>query len=380
MKIIYIANARIPTEKAHGVQIMKMCEAYAANGAEVTLVAPKKGKNAITEDAFSYYGIKPTFAIRTLPSIDFIDRFPLSFLVQSITFAISAFFYAMSQPKDRIILSREAFPTLWLAWAGRRTVYEMHDFPQAHLGTYRSLYRATSRIVTTSAWARDNSISKFGIDRRKIMHYPNGVDLSEFDISASKEEARAKLGLDGIKRMALYCGHLYDWKGAHILAEAAALLPKDVSAVFVGGTDEDISAFRTRYSSDNVRILGRKPHSSIPLYLKAADALVIPNIPSIPHSIYSTSPIKLFEYMASRRPIVASDLPSLREMLSERDAILVPPGDQKALADAIIKAVDDGRASTVLAEQAYHDVQRWTWSKRAAAILEFISKDVRLER
>ena len=70
-KLVYIANARIPTEKAHGIQIMKMCEAFSAQVVDVELVLPRR-LNRIKENPFDYYGVKKNFKITKLPTIDFI--------------------------------------------------------------------------------------------------------------------------------------------------------------------------------------------------------------------------------------------------------------------------------------------------------------------
>ena len=80
MKIIYIANARIPTEKAHGVQIMKMCQAFAKIGNKVTLVLPRR-RNPIIADPFEYYVVSQSFNIIKLPTIDLVFLGKIGFLI-----------------------------------------------------------------------------------------------------------------------------------------------------------------------------------------------------------------------------------------------------------------------------------------------------------
>ena len=63
-KIIYLANVRLPTEKAHGIQIVKMCEAFAGLGLEVELVVPNR-LNSIQDDIFDYYGVKKNFVLKS---------------------------------------------------------------------------------------------------------------------------------------------------------------------------------------------------------------------------------------------------------------------------------------------------------------------------
>ena len=88
-KIIYITDARLPTEKAHGLQIMKTCEALVRAGNSLTLVTPRR-RNSITTDLFSYYKITHSFPVRRLLTLDLIPFGRIGFLVQVCTFALVA--------------------------------------------------------------------------------------------------------------------------------------------------------------------------------------------------------------------------------------------------------------------------------------------------
>jgi SAM-dependent methyltransferase len=176
----------------------------------------------------------------------------------------------------------------------------------------------------------------------------------------------------------LYAGHLYVWKGVDVLAKAAALLPDNARVIFVGGIDHDIRAFRERFANGEneiaakIVVAGRRPHELIPYYLKAADVLVLPNSARRDISRLYTSPLKLFEYMASGTPIVASDLPSIREILNENNSVLCAPDNPVVLAATISKILNDGGLSAKISVQALSDVIEHTWDKRAAAIVDFI--------
>jgi glycosyltransferase involved in cell wall biosynthesis len=110
----------------------------------------------------------------------------------------------------------------------------------------------------------------------------------------------------------------------------------------------------------------------VALYQKAGDILLMP-FPDIEHYAFYMSPLKMFEYMASRRPIVASDLPSIREILNENNAVLVKPGDCRDLAVNLRKVIIDKALGDNLAQQAFKDAQEYSWEKRAAKILDFIN-------
>ena len=143
--------------------------------------------------------------------------------------------------------------------------------------------------------------------------------------------------------------------------------------VFVGGTAEDIKEFKKEAEGlDNVLILGHKPHREIPYFLKAADVLVLPNKTGERLSEKYTSPLKLFEYMASGRPLVASDLSSLREILSEETAILVKSNDPRALAEGLRRALMDMELAESMAKRALDMVQQYSWHRRATSIINFL--------
>ena len=105
--------------------------------------------------------------------------------------------------------------------------------------------------------------------------------------------------------------------------------------------------------------------------MKAADVLVIP-FPNKPHYAFYASPLKLFEYMASGRPIIASDLPALREVLNDKNALFFRPEDTTDLARAVKMLKSSPMLGYHLSRQALADVKEYTWGKRAKKILEFI--------
>ena len=175
--------------------------------------------------------------------------------------------------------------------------------------------------------------------------------------------------------MICYTGHLFAWKGVYILAESVKYLPAECLVYIVGGMETDILAlqhFITQQHLQNIMVTGYVPYRDVPLYLGAADVLVLPNVSTVKISQEYTSPLKLFEYMGARRPIVASDLPSICEVLHhEANAYLVPPDNPRLLAEGILRLLHDPGLAEHLAKTAYAEVQEYTWEKRAANISEF---------
>jgi len=254
-------------------------------------------------------------------------------------------------------------------------IYEVHDMPRDYFDKV-ALYvlRLVPFILITVTRTLAQDISKVsGIPLGKILVLPDGVDSEKFDIDLSKSEARKNIGYTDAKKLIVYTGNPYPWKGVFVLLEAAKLLP-DTSVYFVGGKMEEVEALRKAAGrAENVTIIPYVSHDKVPLYLKAADVLVVPNSATYRMSELYTSPLKLFEYMASLRPIVASALPSIKEILTDREnAYLVPADNAKELATGIQTALSDGGQEDIV-NKAYTDAKMYTWDNRISVIMENIN-------
>lgn len=374
MKIDYIANVRMPTEKAHGVQIVKMCEAWGAEH-KVTLWAPTRF-NHIKTDPFDFYGVRRCFIIKKVLSLDFLPLGNIlgkaAFWIQNISFAASVAL-AVFFRKSGVIFSRDFWSAYFLSFLGKNAVYEIHDSPNRHFITRRA-FKKIKKFIATNNFKAEELMNTFGVQKERILVAPNGVDLNFFNTHKTKEECRAAAGLPKDKKIILYSGHLYSWKGADVLLEAA-LSSEDADKlfVFVGGTDEDVLKFRSRAGfRENILILGHQEYKKIPYYLGAADILVLPNTAKERISLKETSPIKLFEYMAVGRPIAASDLPSIREVAGEKNVVFFRPDDAADLAAKITMILSDYDTYLKMAEEAKKSVGRYSWGARAETILSFV--------
>jgi len=214
----------------------------------------------------------------------------------------------------------------------------------------------------------------FKIKQDKILYEPNAIDLNELDLPVNRVMARQYLSLPLDKKIVVYTGHLYYWKGVDTLADAAKLLPDDYLVYFVGGTDADIVNFKNKYGKINGVILaGYRAHMEIPYWQKSADVLILPNTAKEKISYYYTSPMKMFEYMASGTPIVATNIQSTTEILNNDNSLLVEPDSPIKLAEVIQQAVRDTDLAKKISKKAYLDVQKHTWNKRAQRIYQFIT-------
>ena len=211
---------------------------------------------------------------------------------------------------------------------------------------------------------------------------PDGVNLEKFDVEFSQEEARKTLGLPPHVKLIGYVGAFRTIgmeKGIDIAIHSMKILPeKDSILVLVGGHTGDIEFYKKLVKAldivDRVIFVGRVSFSLVPLYLRAFDVLLAP-FPENEHYSYYMSPMKIFEYMAAKKPIISTNLPSLRDIIGNGEAILVAPGSAKELSSAINKVLTDTDLSGNLANKAYNRALSFTWYDRAKNISDSIKKN-----
>jgi len=368
MRIVYVANNRLPTEKAHGLQIVQMCDAFASLGHDVTLVLPNR-KNPITEDIFTYYDLERRFKVVTIPVIDAVGFGKIGFFLTASMFTKFASLRYLFKKID-LFFTRDEIVAASLGLLGKKVIWE------SHTGSYnifaKIACRFASRIVVITKGLKDFYVSK-DVPAEKITIAHDAVNIEDFTLLENQQECRTKLALPENKKIIVYTGHLYEWKGVYTLAEASSQLPEDFLVVFVGGTARDIQLFTDHYGDvSTIRIEGHKNHSQIPYYLKAADAVVLPNSAKTELSSVFTSPMKLFEYMASGTLIITSDVPAIREILDESSAVFFKADDVVSLRGTLLTSLRDVDSVGRLAKISQKLALKYTWQSRAEQITQLI--------
>lgn len=398
MRIFYIANIRVPSEKAHVYQILKTCEALARAKAEVTLVYPVRAQTPgmkKIKNFRSYYQVRKNFSLKQLPCLDLFVFFgnalmPLqgmAFFIQAFTFSLAAALWLLRSgfQKGDVIYTRDIFlmgPFLLLKkFMGTGLFLEFHTFLKKW--PVGLLKKADGLIVITNELKK--LYRKSGIPETRILMAHDGVDLARFSADSSRKDLRKELKLPLGRSMIGYMGRfqtLEQEKGIPELIRALALLKKDLPSVClccVGGPMESVPGYRAlagqeQIPGEDLLFIDKVPGALVPRYLAAFDACVMP-FPWTDHYAYYMSPLKMFEYMASGRPVVATDLPSVREVLTNgRNAVLVRPGDARSLAQGLKKVITDRRFGARISREALRDVKKYDWSVRGAAIVRFLKE------
>jgi glycosyltransferase involved in cell wall biosynthesis len=364
MKIVVIAGSTIPSDTANSLQVMKACQALAQIGYDVTLLVP--GVKNTSVDLRKHYGLEVEFPIEWLSSSS------------RRMFTWDAVGRARALRAD-IIYSWFPQSAVFGLMRGMPVVFEIHIQPTGRFGpawhwAFANV-RGRRRLVSITRALVELLDQGFNMrfPAEEVVIAPNGVDLERFVSLPEPVVARRQTGLREAPTV-MCTGHLYAGRGADLFLELAESLPQ-AQFVWVGGRLEDIESWKKHARSENVTFTGFIPNRDLPLYQAAADVLLMPYGRSImgssgtADSAAVASPMKMFEYMAAGRAIVSADLPVIREVLNEGNAVFCrpdDPGDWRLVIEALL---EDDAHRTGLGNRARHDVQGYTWVARAQRIM-----------
>lgn len=384
MRLLYLADIRFPLERANGIQTAETCAALAARGHEVTLLV-RDDTEVPRRDPWAFYGITPpsTLRVKRLTLVGSAARRRVGYVSRALARAVV-------QGRWEAVLTRDLGVAAYLLRLPRAlrppVVYESHgraDVVSAEMGDLLAtapsastakqrrlasreelVWRRADGYVTITARLAADLEARHGV-RDNCHVVPDGVRLD-----ADRRYAyQPPIGTTVVG----YAGHLYPWKGVDTLLRAVTGLPY-ARGLVIGGipSEPDLPRLQllaaTLGIADRVTFTGLLPPREVAAALAAAHIVVVPNSRSRISSDY-TSPLKLFEALAAGRPLVASDLPAFREVLSDgTNALLVEPDAPEAWAEAIDRLAVDPALADRLARQAFADAERYTWTARAARL------------
>lgn len=367
MKIVYISNSIIPSRTANSIHVMKMCNTLSELGYEVFLLAPnrKKEYEKNVQDVFKYYNIKQSFNIVKLPYPNFYGR--------SIIYAISCYFKVKNLSPD-LIYGRFLRGCYASTFSKKPLVIELHSPVNNDLYWYKKIlkYKNLKKIIVISDALKKKILQDHVISSELLFIAHDAADIPKKLVPNKKNDSKTTFNVG-------YIGHLYKGKGVEVIEQIAPKL-NDISFHIVGGLQKDISLWKEKVNSKNVIFHGFMAQNKLHEIFDILDVCILPNQKfiegyssgkgkSVNISSY-TSPLKMFEYMAHKKPIIASDIPVLREVLNENNAILVKPNDYDAWRKAIIKLKEDSNHRERISSNAYNDfIKNHTWKCRAEAIM-----------
>jgi glycosyltransferase involved in cell wall biosynthesis len=335
---------------------MKMCEALARDH-EVTLFCPTAKGDCRPVDIYGFYGVQSTFKIKRLPRrgsrISRILR-PARLLRWHIALGGFDLVYARCNTWEHYQLHKIKRPL----------IFEAHLLRRGRAIEKLFLHSWLRGLVVVSDSLHHDYSRTYNLDLVEVLTAHNGAD------PATPSRPALLPGSSAVR--CGYIGNLYQGKGVEIIIPVAQRCPQVDFHIF-GGTAEQIAAWRETTGVAGIRNLwfhGTLPPADTGAACLACDVLMAP-YHEAGQDVWR-SPLKIFEYMAAGKAIVASDLPTLREVLHDREnAVLVPPTDVEAWAQAIRDLAADASERQRLGSRASKDfLQQHSWQARAHRIMD----------
>lgn len=359
MSTVYIAKANIPSTSANSVHVMKISEAFAGICSDFSLILPKpKGGKADINRSFLIYGVTP-FKVDTVSvaSKGFGNRY--GFAIKSI----------WKTGKTKNVITRDPIVAILAVMLHKHTVLDLHG-DLAHLcgRAYRMIRWKWFRdnrnlhLVMITKGLADYYHKKYNVPLEKMTILPDGYTAGNF---AGVENASI---LNTEMLNIGYCGGFLKGKGLGLIGQLAKKDSRNQYNLY-GGLREDAEEETGESFPDNVFFGGYVPNARVPEILNEQDILLLPNqrqqVCKNEDIGMVTSPLKMFEYMASGKVIVASDIPVLREVLDEENSYLVEADDPDKWLETVDYISSHQEEAIKKAQKALEDVKQYTWKKRA---------------
>ncbi|CAM4010398.1 glycosyltransferase [Alkalicoccus chagannorensis] len=371
MKIYYFSNSIIPSNQANTVHVMKMCNALSGLVNGVILYGRQGEVNFSNKHVKQQYDVDGDFEIVRINQKFTRKTGNLQYL-----YTLNKI---MKDPeKDDVFYGRDLFSLFMLRNKGISIFYEAHAFPFSKLrvNMERKLVKSPNfkKLIVISESLKKKYIREFpNLTDEDISVLHDGADITEIEVNAKFKDNNFNVG---------YVGSLYPGKGMEIILELSKIIP-DVKFHIIGGSVKEIKDWKDKITNQsNIIFYGQVPFDQTESYRQAMDVLIAP----YSNKVYSKgnqeitqwmSPLKLFEYMASQKPIIASDIPVIREVLNKDNSFLCHPNNLDCWKDNInlIKNKSEENIEKKV-RNAYVDlVDNYTWSARAVKlkrILDFV--------
>lgn len=394
-RMYYLTETALRAKKAHVLQIIKTCDALKSKGCDLKLFVARRRNNFNFEGMEEWYHLQNKFtytSIRAL-SLGHLTKSTRmkywAFLLMCATFVLTSFIHILLDKTDKrkIVFVREKklLSNLSLVLKIKRypLVFELHGLPDfAHTKREKKLYQKCDLILTTSNYQREQML-KLGLDKSRIFYLRNGYDDDLFGNNYGKNKGslhyevsiRKTLGIPEDSTVAMYAGSLDEWKGVDFILNSSQYTNDEIYYVFIGASKKQLEELGV-LTSKRIKFIEHVPHSEIPKYLTQADILVM-YVPPDGGKLGSFSPIKLLEYMASGKAILAPNLPWISEIISDKhNGILFDPDSCEDLAEKIVLLQREEGLRKNIGINAKNEVKQFSYTNRALNLINLIDKTI----
>jgi len=378
MKILYLHGNSLDTTKANMHQTVAMCNALVENGNEVILMVPTLGSaNNERLNLFkkNYHSINFKVHFRNISIIEKLSRYTnIPFKCKEIENLDYDFIFTRDPSALHVALHTK-----------KDILFEIHNNKIHQNSNILNYYWSTFvkkisklnrvQLITISGSLRDYWLD-FGVQQDKIFDLHDGFDLNSYEKILEQNLVRKELGLDLRKKYACYTGSLDKDRGIDNLIYLASKI-HSIDVIVAGGTLNQVGFYK-KIANDqklsNIKFVGRVDHQEIPKYLYASDYLIgvwSKNIPTINYC----SPLKIFEYMATGKIIVAQGYKTIKEVLKDGyNSVIVEPDSKESLVEAFNDIVRNEENYDKIGKQARKDAfELYSWKVRVENIMKILS-------
>lgn len=366
-ELCYLASGPMPSRQANAVNVFGMCQGLKGQGFDVEILAPREiWPGADRDGSGGQNGWDDTLRIRSV--------YHPRFKGGTWWYRRRVRQYLNINTPD-LVYGRNLWGCREAARLGFPVAYE------AHLPVWRKNVKnrqAFESMIGEPSFSGLISISR-ALLKEAIKAYPqlNGRAFLAHDAATYRDRTDPP-GREGRSLWdVVYTGSLYAGKGVEIILELAPRCPWARFRV-VGGDEQEVLQWRKESAGRirNIEFTGYVPHREIQAYLESADILIAPYLDSVKvhggenDASEWMSPLKIFEYMGSERPIVCSDLPVLREVLVHGvNAMLAPPSRVDLWVRMLEELRDNRDLARAISGRAREDFEKYhTWEARAAQV------------
>ncbi len=373
MKITYAASGPVPSSSANSVHVMKMGQALGTLRHDVTLITPEYNRSTPDDkniDVYAWYGVIKNFKLKRSPSI----KGKPGLLAHALNVFLEA-----KKSRAQFVYARCPTSALLCATLGAEVVFEQHssfaDQGNMQQKFYNTLLRSKNlkALVVISSALKEHVVDTTNFPRAKIIVAHDGADpVRHTKAPFTKTPNRLQIG---------YTGHLYEGRGIDIIGRMAAMLPA-MDFHIVGGQPEHIAHWKDKIGAlGNMHFHGHVAPAEVPAWITNFDILLAPyqrkvSVGGGMHTEKWMSPLKIFEYMASGKPVICSDMPVLHEVLKDNEnCLLCAPEDPHAWVAALNKLASDTALSQKIGQNALGDFNaHYSWQSRATNIMAELKK------
>ena len=355
-KIYYVAELNLPSKSAYSIHVMKMCEAFSKLNYDTNLfVINKKNKNKINK----IYNINYDFKI-----ISVFNNFILLNFIKRILFSIKILL--KKTEKDALFLSRSIIFSLIACLFKKKIILELHHQITGFSKTIYWLFKNLKLIENLNfIFLSKNLNNIYKINRGKFLVLDDAVNIIDFNLKKQIKH----------KNTCVYIGSFFEGKG---IEQIFRLAKKNKNTSFhIYGEKQYL---RSKKKEENLKLFDYVHYSKIPKILSKYEVALMPYQKKIKGrgSIWLQryiSPLKMFDYMAAKMIIIASNLKVYRHILKHNfNCILVNINEDEKWSKAIQYAFKKNYKNQGLRDNAYETAKKYTWDKRCQKIMNFFEK------